>query len=98
MRDLKKKLLTFLVKEKFLVLTLLVCFVFYFPVFFQNKVALPVDALVGAHLPWTEVNWPGYPTGVPIKNLEITDAISQFYPWRFFAANFTYLLIKQRNE
>ncbi|OGM72870.1 hypothetical protein A3H21_03010 [Candidatus Woesebacteria bacterium RIFCSPLOWO2_12_FULL_42_8] len=88
MRDLKKKLLTFLVKEKFLVLTLLVCFVFYFPVFFQNKVALPVDALVGAHLPWTEVNWPGYPTGVPIKNLEITDAISQFYPWRSLAGEF----------
>jgi hypothetical protein len=60
----------------------LLALVFFYPVWLQGKVPLPLDALVGAHTPWIEVQWPGYPAGVPIKNQEITDAISQFYPWR----------------
>ena len=50
----------------------------------QSKVPLPADALVAAHVPWTETTWEEYPSGVPIKNQEITDAFSQFYPWRSF--------------
>ena len=88
MHDLKKKFLNFLIKEKFFVLTVLFCVVFYYPVVFQGKVALPADALVGAHVPWIENKWAAYPAGVPIKNLEITDSISQFYPWRALAGEF----------
>src|SRR3972149_8447668 len=88
MKDLKKKLLTLLAKEKYLGLLFVFCIAFYFPVLFQEKVALPVDALVGAHVPWTEITWVGYPAGVPIKNLEITDSISQFFPWRSLAGEF----------
>lgn len=62
--------------------------IFFYPVLFQNKVPLPVDALVGAHVPWTEIVWEGYPAGVPIKNQEITDAFSQFYPWRSLVGEF----------
>src|SRR3972149_5178682 len=88
MKDLKKKLLTLLAKEKYLGLLFVFCILFYFPVLFQGKVALPVDALVGAHVPWTEVAWGGYPAGVPIKNLEITDSFSQFFPWRSLVGEF----------
>lgn len=66
----------------------LVSLTFFYPVWLQNKVPLPADALVGAHVPWTEVVWDKYPAGVPIKNQEITDAISQFYPWRSLTAKF----------
>ncbi len=62
--------------------------IFFYPVIFQNKIALPLDALVGAHIPWTELKWEDYPAGVPIKNQEITDAISQFYPWRSLVGSF----------
>lgn len=62
--------------------------IFFYPVFLENKIPLPVDALVGAHVPWTEMKWASYPTGVPIKNLEISDSFSQFYPWRSLAGEF----------
>jgi hypothetical protein len=62
--------------------------IFFYPVFFKGLVPLPLDALVGAHVPWTEVKWPGYPAGVPIKNLEISDTFSQFYPWRLLAGEY----------
>ncbi len=56
--------------------------IFFYPVWFNKLIPLPVDTLVNIHIPWTEVRWPGYPAGVPFKNGEITDSISQFYPWR----------------
>lgn len=67
---------------------LVVVLVFFYPVWLKGLIPLPLDALVGAHIPWTEVRWEGYPTGVPIKNLEITDSISQFYPWRALVGEF----------
>src|SRR4030042_4876397 len=67
---------------------LLVSLIFFYPVWLRGRIPLPLDALVGAHTPWVEVEWEGYPAGVPIKNLEITDAISQFYPWRSLVGEF----------
>ena len=95
MKDLKPRLANFYIR--FLTVTrshwsFLVIFfislIFFYPVLFQKRIPLPTDALVGAHIPWTETVWEGYPAGVPIKNQEITDAISQFYPWRSLAAEF----------
>lgn len=60
----------------------LISILFFYPLFLKHQYPLPLDALVGAHTPWIEIKWPGYEAGVPIKNQEITDAISQFYPWR----------------
>ena len=40
---------------------LIISLIFFYPVLLQNKIPLPLDALVGAHVPWTEVNWDGYP-------------------------------------
>ncbi|MCS7092106.1 MAG: YfhO family protein [Patescibacteria group bacterium] len=66
----------------------LISAIFFHPYFLNGKVPLPVDALVGAHVPWTEISWNDYPTGVPIRNLEKTDAFSQFYPWRQLVGEF----------
>ena len=78
------------VRSNFLpVLILIFCsLIFFYPAIFQNKIPLPTDALVGAHIPWTEYRWPEYPAGVPIKSQEITDAVSQFYPWRALVGSF----------
>lgn len=60
--------------------------VFFYPVIFKGKIPLPADALVGAHVPFTEDRWEAYPAGVPIKNLEISDTFSQYYPWKSFGS------------
>ena len=67
---------------------LFISIIFFYPVWLQGKLPLPADALVGAHLPWLELEWEDYPAGVPIKNQEITDSISQFYPWRSYVAEY----------
>ncbi|KKQ96780.1 MAG: hypothetical protein UT23_C0025G0011 [Candidatus Woesebacteria bacterium GW2011_GWA1_39_12] len=95
MKDLKPRLANFYIRFltwtkgnwPFLVI-IFIALVFFYPVLFQKRIPLPTDALVGAHIPWTETVWEGYPAGVPIKNQEITDAISQFYPWRSLAGEF----------
>ena len=63
-------------------------FIFFYPVWLKKLVPLPADALVAAHVPWTELKWDKYPAGVPFKNLEISDSFSQFYPWRALAGEF----------
>ncbi len=92
MKDLRRKFCR-LFKLNFLkfwpfVFIFFISILFFYPLLLKNRVPLPLDALVGAHLPWTEVLWEGYPVGVPIKNLEITDSISQFYPWRSLVGRF----------
>ncbi len=67
---------------------LFVTLLFFWQVIVQGKVPLPADALIGAHVPWTETTWAEYPAGVPIKNQEITDSFSQFYPWRSLVGEF----------
>ncbi len=83
-----KKLQLFLSDNKSwpILFLIAVSLIFIFPVF-KGKIPLPADALVGAHTPWTELKWNNYPAGIPIKNLEITDSISQFYPWRSLVGN-----------
>ena len=71
-----------------IILFFVITLIFFYPVWLENKVPLPGDALVGAHIPWTEIKWEGYPAGVPIKNLEISDTFSQFYPWRMLVAEY----------
>jgi len=72
-----------IIKNRYLpvLILLLICLSFYWPVFFQKKVVFPGDMLVGAYYPWLEYKW-GYQTGVPIKNPYITDIFSQIYPWK----------------
>lgn len=58
--------------------------IFFYPVWLQNKVALPADIVTGGYLPWLDYNW-GYTTGVPIKNPIASDSISFIYPMRMLA-------------
>src|SRR4030042_4262105 len=91
MKDFMKRFLKLSVEySKFwpILFILLLSSLFFYPVIIQNKIPLPTDALVGAHVPWIEVDWKEYPAGVPIKNQEITDAISQFYPWKSLIGKF----------
>jgi len=89
MKGLRRKLKNFWNEHGLALLAILTfCLVFFYPVWGEARVALPVDALVGAHIPWVESEWEGYPAGVPIKNLEITDAFSHFYPWRSLVGQF----------
>ena len=71
-----------------LVAIVMVSVIFFSPAFFNNKIPLPADALVATHVPWTEISWKEYPAGIPVKNNEITDSISQFYPWRSVVGEF----------
>lgn len=64
----------------FLLLLFLIIFS-YRQFFFQKKIPLPSDLLVGAYYPWLDYKW-GTITGVPIKNPVISDVFSQFYPWK----------------
>lgn len=59
-----------------LVLTIFVLAV-YKPFFFEGKLPISADAIVGMYYPWYQQ--------IPVKNPLITDAIRQHYPWRFLA-------------
>lgn len=87
MKSLKMILLPYFKKEWSIFFIFIIVGVFFWRILL-GQVPLPADALVGAHIPWTEKEWAGYPAGVPIKNLEISDSISQFYPWRSLVAQY----------
>ncbi len=55
---------------------------FFWKIIFKNSVVLPADILVGVYYPWRDKIWNNLVAGVPIKNFELSDAISQFYPWK----------------
>lgn len=57
---------------------------FIFKPMLQGKVPVPLDALAGTYYPWLDFDW-GYPAGVPVKNIAVTDVFSQLYPWRKLA-------------
>ncbi|OGM37817.1 hypothetical protein A3F01_01915 [Candidatus Woesebacteria bacterium RIFCSPHIGHO2_12_FULL_38_11] len=95
MNDLKRKFLNFFHNLSFFLKRywpflafFLISVTFFYPVWLQNKIPLPADALVTAHVPWTELKWEEYPAGIPVKNQEITDSFSQFYPWRSVVGEF----------
>jgi len=71
----------------FIGIILLFTFVFFWKVFLKNLIVLPADILVGTYYPWRDIIWNNLVAGVPIKNLELSDAISQFYPWKLFTIN-----------
>src|SRR3989344_1936812 len=95
MNDLKRKFLNFFHNLSFFLKRywpflafFLISVTFFYLVLLQNKIPLPADALVTAHVPWTELKWEEYPAGIPVKNQEITDSFSQFYPWRSVVGEF----------
>lgn len=57
---------------------------FFWKVIIKGLVTLPADITVGMYFPWLDYKW-GYVVGVPVKNPLISDAISQFYPFKIYA-------------
>lgn len=69
----------------FIILTAVL--IFFYPVFLHNLVPLPADHAVGIYYPWLDHKWPGFPTGVPVKNPIAADVISFMYPMQTFAVD-----------
>lgn len=59
---------------------IIVVLVFFYPVWFQGKVPLPADLIVGAYYPWLDYSWDAKGIGMPIKNPITSDAISLIFP------------------
>jgi len=55
------------------------------PWFFQGKLPIPADTIIGLYHPWRDNFSATNPNGVPYKNFLITDPVRQQYPWRKLA-------------
>ncbi len=55
------------------------------PFFFDNKLPIPSDTIVGLYYPFRDLYVKDYPRGIPYKNFLITDPVRQQYPWRQLA-------------
>ncbi len=82
-----KNLKELLIKNKFLVLSILAAVVFFYPFFLQGKIPIPADTILGLYHPWRDNVWDGKATGVPFKNYLITDPVRQQYVWRNLAVS-----------
>jgi len=56
--------------------------IFFRPVFLQNKIPVPADALVNLNYSFRDYFAKDYPRGVPYKNPLISDPVLQQIPWR----------------
>ncbi|MGI5841357.1 MAG: hypothetical protein ACOX6N_04020 [Patescibacteria group bacterium] len=81
-----KALISFTRKYPVPLALIVLTFLFFWPVFLENKVPFPSDLLTGAYFPWLDSKW-GYPVGVPVKNPLISDVFSQLFPWRQLAVS-----------
>ena len=70
---------------RYLFLILLILAVFFKPFFFNGKLPIPSDTLVGMYHPWRDALSDQYPNGIPFKNFLITDPIRQQIPWKYLA-------------
>lgn len=52
------------------------------PFFFEGKLPIPADTIVGLYHPWRDRFAKEYPAGIPFKNFLITDPVRQHYVWR----------------
>ena len=58
---------------------------FFRPFFFENRLPVPADTIIGLYNPFRDLYAKNYPHGIPYKNFLITDPVRQQYPWRFLA-------------
>lgn len=65
-------------------LTIIILICLFFNQVFFGRLPLPTDLIVGAYYPWLDYKW-GNAVGVPVKNSNLTDAVSIFYPLRSYA-------------
>jgi hypothetical protein len=77
-----KNSIKLLIKHRFLFLLLFIVTAFYFQFFFNNKIPIPSDTIVGMYYPYKDHIWDGLISGVPYKNPLITDPVRQQYLWK----------------
>lgn len=66
---------------------ILVILGYFSPFFFQNKLPIPSDAIVGLYHPYRDFYSIQFSRGYPFKNFLITDPLRQQYPWREIVIN-----------
>lgn len=68
-----------------LVFVLLYVVTLFRPLFFENRLPIPADTIVGLYHPWRDFFSGEYPSGIPYHNFLITDPVRQQYLWRQLA-------------
>lgn len=63
----------------------LITSIFFAPLYFQAKLPIPADTVIGLYHPFRDLYAKQYPRGIPFKNSLITDPVRQEYPWRLLA-------------
>lgn len=63
-------------------LLFIIVFLFFSPFFFQSKLPIPSDTIVGMYHPFRDLYIKDYPRGIPFKNFLITDPVRQQFPWK----------------
>lgn len=71
----------------FLVLITLMTLIAFRPFFFEGKIPIPGDILLGSYHPWMDQRWENRSTIYPVLNNEISDSMTSFYPWRYKAVS-----------
>ncbi len=66
---------------------LLTALIYFMPMWKDRQIPFPGHLLVSFFSPWKEESWPGYPAGVPRKDLLGFDSARMMGPWRKFMAN-----------
>ena len=61
--------------------------IFFWPVWWQGKLPIPADALVGLYHPFRDYFSDRFLQGVPYKNFILTDPVLQQYPWKWLVIN-----------
>ncbi|HUW21695.1 MAG TPA: hypothetical protein VMW41_03405 [Candidatus Bathyarchaeia archaeon] len=64
------------------VLLLLTTLTTFWPLIIKGQVPFPGDILLGNYHPWKDVVWMNKITGYPVKNIELSDALTQYYPFK----------------
>lgn len=72
-------------KNLYLIILFFLILIFYYPFFFKNLLPIPSDILTGVYFPWLDLQFEGYPTGVPVKNPTASDIVSLTYPLRLIS-------------
>lgn len=64
-----------------------VTLLFFNSFFFQSKLPIPSDTIIGLYFPYRDLYAKEYPRGLPFKNFQITDPVRQQYPWKLLSVD-----------
>lgn len=80
---LSKNMKKLFIKNLSFFIVITVIFSFFIPKFFETKIPIPGDSIIGLYHPWRDNALGGYNIEkFPVKNPLTTDPVLQTYPWR----------------